>query len=286
MRRFALFCGRPECTLELMRKGFLRSSFTALLLAAVPCCLFAQPAPAALAAFQAYATATEARLARQHQSRNTFLAFAAHEPAAETARLGTGEVVIEQLTTRSGAVTAGSLLHHWRGTAFVPGAKATDFVQLMQDYNNYPRYFAPQVLRARLISRSADRLQASMRVRQHHGITVVMDTDYDIAYEKLDAQHGYSSSRSTRIAEIASPGSPTEHALSPGAAHGFLWRLNTYWSYEEKDGGLYLQIETVSLTRDIPAGLKWLIGPYVESIPRESMEFTLRAACNALRAHR
>ncbi len=266
-----------------MTQGLLRSSLTALLLAAAPCSLLAQPAAAAIAAFQAYATTTDARIARQHLSRNTFLVFAADEPAAEMARLRHGEVIIEQLTPHSGAEAAGSLLHHWRGTAFVPGAKAADFVQLMQDYTNYPRYFAPQVVRAKLISRSGDRLQASMRLRQHHGITVVMDTDYDIDYEKLDAQHGYSNSRSTRIAEIASPGSPAEHALSPGAAHGFLWQLNTYWSYEEKDGGVYLQIETISLTRDIPAGLKWVIGPYVESIPRDSMEFTLRAACNALR---
>ena len=249
------------------------------MLSAVPGRLWGQPAPAAMAAFQAYVSATESRLNRQHQSPDTFLVLS----GGKQERLRSGEVIIEQLTPASAAETAGSLLHHWRGTAFVPGAKSADFKRLMEDYTNYPRNFAPQVLRANLISRSGDRLQASMRVRQHHGITVVMDTAYDITCEQLDPQHGYSISRSTNIAEIASPGTPSEHALSPSEAHGFLWQLNTYWSYEEKDGGLYLQIETISLTRSIPTGLKWMIGPYVESIPRESMEFTLRAACNALR---
>jgi hypothetical protein len=88
--------------------------------------------------------------------------------------------------------------------------------------------------------------------------------------------------RSTRIAEIASPGTPAEHVLDASHAHGFLWRQKTYWSYEQRDGGLYMQIESVSLTRAIPLGLGWAIGPYVESIPRDSLEFTLRAAILAL----
>jgi hypothetical protein len=122
-----------------------------------------------------------------------------------------------------------------------------------------------------------------MRVRQRHVITVVMDTAYDIVFGRLDERNGYSISRSTRIDEIDEPGARNEHALRPGQEHGFLWRLNTYWSYEETDGGLYMQIESVSLTRSIPLGLGWAIGPFVESVPRESLEFTLRSVCNSLR---
>jgi hypothetical protein len=122
-----------------------------------------------------------------------------------------------------------------------------------------------------------------MRVKQHHVITVVMDTAYDVTFARLDPQHGYSISRSTRISEIDSAGTPKEHALGPGEDHGFLWRLNTYWSYEERDGGLYMQIESATLTRSIPTGLGWVVGPFVESVPRESLEFTLRSTCDALR---
>jgi galactose mutarotase-like enzyme len=110
-----------------------------------------------------------------------------------------------------------------------------------------------------------------------------MDMTYDVAFARLDTQHGYSSSRSTRVAEIDSPGTSKERALSDSEEHGFLWRLNTYWSYEEGDGGLYMQIESVSLTRSIPTGLAWAIKPFVESVPRESLEFTLRSASNDLR---
>ena len=90
-------------------------------------------------------------------------------------------------------------------------------------------------------------------------------------------------SRSTRISEIASPGHDEERALNSDEEHGFLWRMNTYWSYEERDGGLYMQVESISLTRSIPHGLGWVVRPFVESVPRESLEFTLRSACNALR---
>ena len=92
------------------------------------------------------------------------------------------------------------MLHHWRGTAFAPGAKAADFERLMKDFNAYPQHFSPQVLQARVLAQQGDRLQASMRVRQQHVITVVMDTAYDITFGRLDAQHGYSISQSTRIA--------------------------------------------------------------------------------------
>jgi hypothetical protein len=254
-----------------------------LLLLGVPRPLIAQPSPAAVAAFNAYAETVESRLAGQHRSAGTFLATTAFDSDGSMTRLRNGDPVIEQLTPATGAEFSGSLLHHWRGTAFVPGAKAADFERLMQDFKDYPQRFSPQVLQARLVSQSGNRMEASMRVRQQHVIPVVLDTTYDIAYGRLDTQHGYSISRSTRIAEIYGAGTNAERALNTDEEHGFLWRLNTYWSYEERDGGLYLQIEAVSLTRSIPHGLGWAIRPYIESIPRDSLEFTLRSTCTALR---
>jgi hypothetical protein len=192
-------------------------------------------------------------------------------------------LIIEPITPLTGLPLPGALLHDWRGTAFAAGAKAADFERLMRNINAYPQYFSPQVLQAKLITQQGDHLQALMRVRQKHVLTVVLDTSYDITFGRLDAQHGYSISRSTKISEIDSPGSANEHALSPSEEHGFLWRLNSYWTYEERDGGLYLQIESVSLTRSVPTGLNWIIQPFIEKIPRESLEFTLRSTCDALR---
>jgi hypothetical protein len=248
----------------------------------VPRVAMGEPTPAAVSAFNSYSRTVEARLAQQHRSQDEFLALADRD-SGEARRLQRGEFVVERLTPVTGADFSGALLHHWRGTAFAPHAKAADFERLIRDFDAYPQHFSPQVIQARVIADGGDRMEASMRVRQRHVITVVMDTAYDIQFGHLDAQHGYSISRSTRIDEIEAAGTSAEKALNAGEEHGFLWRLNTYWSYEERDGGLYLQIESVSLTRSIPHGLGWAVRPYIESIPRESLEFTLRSACNALK---
>lgn len=242
----------------------------------------AGPTPASVSGFDSYINTLEARLAQQHRSQASFLAHP-NSVAQAGVRLRRGELIIEQLTPPSGAELPGALLHHWRGTAFVAGAKAAEFESILKDLNDYAKRFAPQVLRARAIGLEGDQIDAVMRVRQRHVLTVVMDISYEISFGRLDALHGFSVSRSTKVAEIESPDTASEHALGGGEEHGFLWRLNTYWSFEERDGGLYMQIESVSLTRSIPHGLGWAVGPFVESIPRESLEFTLRSACNALR---
>jgi hypothetical protein len=39
-----------------------------------------------------------------------------------------------------------------------------------------------------------------------------------------------------------------------------------------------VQCESVTLTRGIPIGFGWLVGPFVTSIPRETLAFTLETA--------
>lgn len=262
----------------------LPATFAALILFGAPARAAADPPPAAVAGFNSYIAQFESRLARQHSSADGFLA------PFDAARLRGGEVVIEQIKPASGGDLPGAMLHHWRGTAFVPGARAADLERLLRDHSRYPRVYAPQVVTARVLAQNGSHFQTMMRIIQKHVITVVLDTTYDIQFFPAPAApdanagaHGYNLSHSMRIAEIASPGTATEHALDASHEHGFLWRLNTYWSWEERDGGLYMQIESVSLTRSVPTGLGWAIGPFIESIPRESLDFTLRSTANALR---
>jgi hypothetical protein len=236
------------------------------------------PSPTAVATFEAYAGAVETRLAQQHSTAEGFLGGALADPGNE-ARLRAGQLIVEQLTPRAGAALPGAMLHHWRATAFIPGATAEKFDGVMRDFAAWPRVYAPEVLAARAISGHGDHYQLTMRVRQRHVLTVTMDASYDVMFGQLDAAHRFSASRSTQIAELDAKG----RALSPADEHGYLWRQNTWWSCEERDGGVYLQLESISLTRAIPTGLAWAIGPFVESVPRESLEFTLRATGNALR---
>ena len=255
-----------------MRRIFRRISVVCgVVVLAVPAVAVAvAEAPAkAVAGYERYISGAEARLAGQHRSD---LGFVAGVDAAGgmSMRVRRGDVVVERLTTDGGDVLPGAVVHHWRGTVFVPGATTAEVERLMRGFDAYPRVFAPQVVSARVMSESGDRVQVAMRVRQQHVITVVMDTSYDVTFARLDVRDGYSLSRSTRVQEVG------------GEDHGFLWRQNTYWSWAERDGGVYLQMESVSLTRAVPRGLGWAVGPFVESVPRESVEFTLRAVSAAL----
>jgi hypothetical protein len=109
-----------------------------------------------------------------------------------------------------------------------------------------------------------------------------MDTDYDVFYEAVSPTRERSRSISTRIQEIENPEEKNEKAKPVDDGNGFMWRLNSYWRMEERDGGVYIQCEAVSLSRDIPPGLGWLIKGFVESVPRESLMFTLGKTREAL----
>lgn len=258
---------------------FFQPWLLAFIALATPNCALAQPPVPANAAFDAYISRVESELAEQHKSPGGLLLVI---PPEQTARLRQGELVIQD-ANHAGRSPDGAMFHHWRGTAFAPGAKASDFLRVMKDFDRYPQRYAPQVAQAKILKQDGDRYQVTMRVKQKHVITVVMDTDYDVTFRQQDLRRGYTLSRSTRIAEIGAPWTSHERVLPPGEEHGFMWRLNTYWSYEERDGGLYMQIESISLSRSIPTGLAWAIGPFVASVPRESLEFTLRSTCSALR---
>lgn len=147
----------------------------------------------------------------------------------------------------------------------------------IQDYNCHQEYFGPEVARSRLLQHDGDDFRIYLRLKRTKIVTVVFDTEHQVRYHSLDAAHAYSESRSTRIAELASPGETDERTLAAGEDHGFLWRLNSYWRFVETPEGVYVQCEAISLTRSVPTGLGWLVGPFVESIPKESLSFTLQS---------
>ncbi len=200
-------------------------------------------------------------------------------------RLQRGEVVTSRLRTidPSGeALTPDALIHHWVGTIFIPGASLGQVLALLQDYNHHQEYYSPDVVKSKTLERVGSDFKIHYRLKRKKVITVVLDTDYDVHYHTLDVVRAFSESHATRIAEVEHPGEPGERQLPPGNDGGFLWRLDSYWRFADTGHGVYVQCEAVSLTRDIPIGLNWLIGPFVESIPRESLAFTLESTRDAV----
>lgn len=242
--------------------------------------------PRTLEAFNLYVASAEARITRARERSSTFLAMDS-QPSVQRdgimSQLRRGEVVIEKQGETPTDIPGG-LIHDWVGTVFIPKVTVAQVLALIQDYDHSRRYYSPDVEQSRLESRQGDDFRVFMRLRKHKVITVVLDTDYDVHYGRLDPNHQYSFSRSTRVTEVSDPGTAKEHELPVGKDHGFMWRLNSYWAFEQTNAGVLIECEAISVTRDIPSGLGWMIGPFVNRIPRESLQFTLDGTRKALAA--
>ena len=138
-------------------------------------------------------------------------------------------------------------------------------------------YYAPDVERSRLESRDGDHFRVFLRFRRHKVITVVLNTEHEVQYFHDGPERAHSRSSAVRIAEVENAGESDEREKTSGDDGGFLWRMETWWRMEEGDGGVYVQSEVASLTRDIPTGLGWMIKPFVTDIPKETLTFTLEA---------
>jgi hypothetical protein len=268
----------------------LRNACGALLLAMfllVSHCTAAQLRPETVTAFNQYVKQTEAR---QHSDLHSAYLYVDSLPPAQRdealRKLHAGEFYIEPLkTTADGQPIPipGGMIHHWVGIVFVPGANMKQTLQVTQNYDHREKVY-PDVLQSKLLARDGDDFKVFMRLYKKKMTTVVYNSDYDIQYYHLDATHVYCNSYTTRIAQVVDPNNPDGPEMPVGEDSGYLWRLYTYWRFLEKDDGVYIQVEAVSLTRNIPYGLEWMLGPMVKSIPKESFTGVLERTKYAIEA--
>jgi len=241
--------------------------------------------PPTVAAFNRYVQATEQRMKDDPQ----FLwvdGLPASQQRAVLEALRRGELVIDRLTTRQSGKEIDipdGMVHHWIGVVFVPGATVDKTLSLLQDYDHHAQIYAPAVAASKLLSRDGNNFRVYLQFLMKKVITVVVNTENDARFTRDAPNRASSRIYSTRIAEVDAPGTPSEREKPVGNDGGYLWRLYSYWRVLERDGGTYVQCESISLTRDIPLGFAWLVRPFVTSIPRESLEFTLTTTRNALR---
>ena len=235
-------------------------------------------------AFERYVTVTEARIEQELREVGRGL-WVDRLPQAEQAnalrRLRIGEVLVAHLESRASGrpidIPDGKV-HHWVGTVVIPGVTVSRTIEMVQDYERYPQIYQPAIRRAKTVVRDGSRFKVSMQMFMKKVISVVLNADFDVEYRSLGPSRMYVPSVATRIAEVENPDTPQAREKPVGHDNGFLWRFNNYCLFEERDGGTYMQCESVSLSRAIPVGLGWLIGPFVTSIPRDSLTFTLTAA--------
>jgi hypothetical protein len=234
-----------------------------------------------IAAFDRYVAATEARFANELRPGGSFLYIDGLGPDQRRAsydQLRQGEILVEKLETKAPGLNTDvpdGIVHHWVGLVFIPGATLAQTLPVVKDYDHRADLYKPDVIASHTVWHHGDDYKMFLRLHQKRFTTVVFNTDYDVHWGQVTPARVFSNSIGTRIAEVKDPEKPEGPELPPGTGHGYLWRLNTYWRFEEKDGGVYIQCEALSLTRDIPTGLGWLLKPLVTAIPKQSLNRAL-----------
>ncbi len=241
----------------------------------------AAPAPAVelkaetAAAYDQYLHATEARMEDDVRADHFFAIDAIPEPRRRAiySQLQRGEIFIEPLRMRedneSLHVPSG-MVHHWAGIIFIPHATISDTLAVLEAYDNQDTY-KPLIRHSKLIERNGEDSRIFLQFFNTSGTTVVENAELDATDTRIGTTRYQIACRSTRIAEVEKPDTPDEHELPVGHDRGYMWRLDTYWRLEEKDGGVYLQNESVALTRTVPILLAWFLNPLVKSIPRNAI---------------
>ncbi len=237
--------------------------------------------PNTLRAWDTYVSAVEARIRKELDAREPFLVTDSLPPAQrDKARqeLAGGRVFMVKLPApglsgRAPDIPSG-IVHHWLGAVRVPGVHLNQVLDFVQKYDDHARYF-DDVVASKLISREGEKFEIFLKLRRKKIVTVTYNTNHTVTYRPQDSRHESSRSVTTHIAELQNAGEPSEREKPVGHDSGYLWRLNSYWRFAEDADGVTVECESLTLSRDIPFGLGWLIRPMVEDISRESLERTL-----------
>jgi hypothetical protein len=238
--------------------------------------------PETLQAFVAYVREAETAMEEELPSGAQFLWSDKDLALAHLVRRG--EIVAQFWSGSGPAKVPSGLIHDWVGAVLTPGTTVENTLRLIQDYDHHQDIYKPEVLVSKLMRHRGNDFEIYLRLLKKKILTVVLDTDHDVQYRCLDTTRWLCRSYTTRIAEVENAGTPKEQVLPADTGYGFLWRLYSYWRFQERDGGVYIECRAMSLSRDVPMGLGWIIEPIIQKLPRESLIHTLDCTRQALLA--
>jgi hypothetical protein len=236
--------------------------------------------PATLKSWHGYIDAAESRMAAELKSGAGFLALdfqERNEAARERRNVLAGEILIRKM--ESFAPAGGRIpiidgtIHHWRGSIFIPGA-TMDLVLSRVIDPNQEELRQEDVLQSQVLERGPDSLKIFLRLQRSKYITAVYDTEHSVRVTRFGKSRAASVSIATRITELDAS---TLRPRPAGEDRGFLWRLNSYWRYEQVANGVIVECESISLSRSVPSFLEPILRPLIDSAARESMQRTLES---------
>lgn len=215
--------------------------------------------------------------------------------AKESPFLRIDDVPERRLQVRAGLTTAWresgrhpakvphGLIHDWMGAVFIPKANIGDVLAVIRDYDRYAQFYTPAVIESNRLSSQENADRFSMLLMQKVlFVTAATKGEYETRYVQVDAKRWYSISKSTRLQSIENFGQRDMRELPPDQGPGYVWRLFSFTKFEESDGGVFIELEAIGLSRDVPTLVRWLVDPIVEHLPKNSLEATLEETRSAV----
>jgi hypothetical protein len=165
-----------------------------------------------------------------------------------------------------------------------------DILKVVRDYDHYAEVYRPGVSDSKRNSTEDLIDKFSLRFANKSVVAkTALDTEGETRYIRVDEHRWYGYSTTAYIREIAKFG-------TPGAAHSagrrrdrFNWRLASITRLEERDGGVYAELEALALSRDIPVAFRLFVSPIVRRVSRDSLATSLhqtKVAIDAKKAGR
>lgn len=257
-------------------------SAACLALLAVP--RAAQPAvleKKTLQAWNQYIQRAEAGLKGRLNGDKSFLAI--DDSPELRRRVSGGEIVVRPMSGDGRKSVAGGLIHDWIGMAFIPAATLSSVFEVVHDLDHYKVYYKPTVIDSKLLSHSGDEYRFTLRLlKKVLFVTAVIDGEFESRSFPIDEKRRYAIAGTKRVNEIQHYGEPEQRELPDGEGSGFVWRLYSIVKYVERDGGVYVELEAIGLSRDVPVLLRWLVNPVVSSLSRSALYTSLEQTREAV----
>lgn len=246
--------------------------------------LFANAAelqPKTLRAWEDYVRTADAEMEKRLAPGGHFLWL--DENPGRLAKVRSGEIVVAPAGPHIPKRVPGGLVHDWIGAAFIPRTTIRGVLGIVRDYVRYSDFYRPTVLDSKTIAHGdMDDRFSMLLMNKALFLKTALEGDYETTYFQVDHRRYYSIAHATRLREIEGYGGPGEHELSEDEGSGLIWRLSSITRFEERDGGVYVELEALALSRDIPVSLRWLVDPIVRRVSRDSVITSLRQTGNAV----
>ena len=196
-----------------------------------------------------------------------------------------GKIVVSPVGKKVPKPVPSGLIHDWMGAVFIPDVRLGDVLSAVRDYGHYNEFYKPTVVDAKPLGTEGSCDKYSMRVVNKETVAeTALDTEYQACYLQLDELRWYGTAHSTRVQEIRHYGRPDEQELPPNQGSGYIWRLYSIARFEERDGGVYIELEAIALSRDVPVAVRWVVDPIVRRVSRNTLLISLQQMEEAVRS--